>query len=211
MSVLRNATAKPTICEQATHLPKPILPWGLFPFEGRELNSLFYDCIYLDWILPNALARALAHLSERRRGASWHCAVLYLAYWSRSSTSLDLVGKCVAAPALLSTELSRVPPGLWRPCKSPEKRNITLLKRRIRLQKRMVMFVDINWINKQDNKFGSAAEITWKCCTLNFTCLYCLWNGLLFHVSSSFWYTDFVWFHHVSWENIEGKKITTRP
>lgn len=119
--------------------------------------------------------------------------------------------KCAAAPALLSTEFGRVPSGLWRLCKSPEKRNITLLKRWIRHQKRMVMFIDISQIHKQDNKFGIAAEITWKCCILNFTYFYCLWNGLLFYVSSSFWYTDFVWFHHVSWEKTEEKKITARP
>lgn len=204
MSILRNATAKPTICEKATHLPKPTHSWGLFPFE-RKGDEQFILWLQVSGPSPTQCFSTGPCPSVRVRIDIVLCCTLhidpdpahFLIWWE---------DKCVAALALLSTEFGREPPGLWRRCKSPEKRNITLLKRLISQQKRMVMFIDINWINKQDNKSGIATEITWKCCILNFTYFYCLWNGLLFYVSS-FWYTEFVWFHHVSWEKTEGKKL----
>lgn len=183
MSILCNATA---MHEKATHLPRTVLPWGSSHLMERSwavwfmsagVWTEFYQmlqhkslpiCQRVSVVNPDIVLCCTLHTDpDRARLSIW---------WG---------DKCVAAPALLSAKVGRVPPGLWRPCKSPEKRSITALERWICQQK---MFIDINWINKQDNKFGIAAEITWKCCVLNFTYFYRLWNGLLVYVHLFFFF-----------------------
>lgn len=170
MSILRNATAKRPFTRKQLPFPKQPFPGVSSHLKGGSRIVYF--------MTAGAWTESYQLLQHRPRPICQRVGVVNLDIVLCCTLHIDpdlahlsiwWGDKCVAAPALLSTEFGTVPPGLWRPCKSPEKRNITLLERWIRQQKRMVMFIDINWINKQDNKFGIAAEITWKCCILNFT------------------------------------------